>query len=82
MRVEIPRDYSGNSRGFAIVLMETLEDAQKACQSLNGYEWMGRPLEIRADRTFPGNAGGPPSRPGKRFVGNSEDAGQYTHLSI
>lgn len=30
VRVELPRDYSGNSRGFAIVLMETLEDAQKA----------------------------------------------------
>lgn len=66
MRVEIPTDYQGRSKGFASVLLETIEDAQKAYMALNGYEWNGRRMDVRQDRSFTENGARTSSPP--KFV--------------
>lgn len=46
--VNIIKDkYSGQSRGFAFVEMGTDEEAQKAIQSLNGYNLEGRNIVVK-----------------------------------
>ncbi|KAF9093478.1 hypothetical protein BGX23_003299 [Mortierella sp. AD031] len=42
----------GRSKGHGIVLFATSEDADKAQDMFNGYEWHGRPLEVREDRSI------------------------------
>ncbi|KAF9914904.1 hypothetical protein BX616_007344, partial [Lobosporangium transversale] len=48
--VMIGRD--GRSKGHGIVLYATIEDAKKAQEMFNGYEWHGRLLEVREDRSI------------------------------
>jgi len=38
--------YTGNSRGFAFVEMETSEEAQKAISTCNGKELKGKVLKV------------------------------------
>lgn len=38
------------SRGYGTVLLATSEDAGRAIDMLNGYEWQTRVLEVRVDR--------------------------------
>ena len=50
VRVEIFQTYYHRSKGTGVVQFETSEEAQRAIEMFNGYEWMGRPLEVRVDR--------------------------------
>jgi cold-inducible RNA-binding protein len=46
--VNIIKDkYSGQSRGFAFVEMNTEEEAQKAIQALNNYNFEGRNIIVK-----------------------------------
>lgn len=42
--------YSGRSKGFGFVEMSTMEEAQKAIDTLNGYELDGRKLNVSEAR--------------------------------
>jgi len=42
--------FTGMSRGFAFVQMETTEDAQKAIEELNGHELEGRTIVVNQAR--------------------------------
>lgn len=42
----------GRSKGTGVVLYETSADASNAISRLNGYEFHGRPLEVRLDKYF------------------------------
>jgi RNA recognition motif-containing protein len=48
--VVITDKYSGRSKGFGFVEMSTLEEAQKAIDTLNGYELDGRKLNVSEAR--------------------------------
>jgi RNA recognition motif-containing protein len=54
---------TGRSRGFGFVEMSTDEEAEKAVQQFNGYDFQGRALNVNEARErVPGGGGGP--RPG------------------
>lgn len=40
----------GRPKGSGIVAFESPDDARNAIQQFNGYDWQGRPLEVREDR--------------------------------
>lgn len=42
--------YSGRSKGFGFVEMSTMEEAQKAIDTLNGYELDGRKINVSEAR--------------------------------
>ncbi|KAK9320430.1 hypothetical protein V1517DRAFT_209316 [Lipomyces orientalis] len=50
VRVDIINNTEGQSRGFAIAIFETEEDAQHAIDVFNGVEFEGRILTVRLDR--------------------------------
>ncbi len=52
---------TGRSRGFGFVEMSTDEEAEKAVQQFNGYEFQGRALNVNEarERTPGGGGGGP-----------------------
>ncbi|KAJ1567303.1 hypothetical protein HK405_006441 [Cladochytrium tenue] len=52
IRADIPTDYQGRSKGFGTVVMATVEEARKGVSLYNGFEWQGRRLEVREDRTY------------------------------
>ncbi|KAG0257682.1 hypothetical protein BG011_003843 [Mortierella polycephala] len=52
LRANVMQTRDGRSKGHGIVLFQTLEDAKKAEEMFNGYEWHGRPLEVREDRSI------------------------------
>ena len=62
--VHIPLDrMSGRPRGFAFVTMSTQEEAQEATESLNGSQFLGRPMTVnearaREERRPPRSGGG------------------------
>jgi RNA recognition motif-containing protein len=64
--VSVMRDQmTGRARGFAFVEMSTDEEAQKAIQELNEFQFGGRNLtvnEARPKAARPGGAGGPSHR--------------------
>lgn len=48
----------GRSKGTGVVLFESSIDAENAITKLNGYEFNGRPLEVRLDKFYkPGSSG-------------------------
>lgn len=51
-RADILIGLDGRPKGSGIVAFETAQDAQEAITKFNGYEWHGRPLEVREDRFF------------------------------
>ena len=68
---------TNRSKGFGFVEMSTDEEAQKAIEMFDGYEWEGRVLSVRFSEPKPegesagggfrgGNGGG-----GRDFGGNS-----------
>ncbi len=68
-RVYIPTDpETGKMRGFGFVEMETDEEEEKAIETLDGAEWMGR--EMRVNKAKPreerGNSGGGGRRNSRR----------------
>ncbi|KAF9289094.1 hypothetical protein BGZ68_010049 [Mortierella alpina] len=48
-RANVMLGRDGRSKGHGIVLFATVEDATKAQEMFNAYEWHGRPLEVRED---------------------------------
>jgi RNA recognition motif-containing protein len=48
--------FDGRPKGSGIVAFESADDARNAIQQFNGYDWQGRPLEVREDR-YAGGAG-------------------------
>ena len=46
-RVQLPTDReTGRPRGFGFVEMETEEEEEKAIETLDGAEWMGREIKV------------------------------------
>ena len=66
--IVLDRD-TGQSRGFAFVLMATAEDAERAKKQLDGTDLKGRRLRVdeandqSSGRTAPGGAGRGPGGP-------------------
>ena len=59
--VFLPMDReSGRPRGFAFVEFTSDEDAAKAIEKFNGYEFSGRPLRVNAAEDRPRSGGRPP----------------------
>jgi RNA recognition motif-containing protein len=50
IRADIHTSYDGRPRGSGTVIFETPEAAQSAISQFSGYEWHGRPIEVREDR--------------------------------
>jgi len=50
--------FTGAPRGFGFVQMENNEDAQKAIEELNGYEFEGRQLTVNQAREREQRGGG------------------------
>ena len=61
--------YSGRSRGFAFVEMDTDASADKAIQALNGKPFQERDLVVNVARPMKKSGGGPP-RDGGGFKRN------------
>ncbi|OJJ02537.1 hypothetical protein ASPVEDRAFT_133475 [Aspergillus versicolor CBS 583.65] len=57
IRADVHTDASGRPKGSGIVAFESPDDARNAIQQFNGYDWQGRPLEVREDR-FAGSGPG------------------------
>ncbi len=78
-RTDVAMNQLGKSRGFGIVVVSTAAEAQRVIESLRGYEFQGRSLEVREDRNAPGGAGS-----GTGFTGNVRSGsinGEYRLLS-
>ncbi len=77
--VELIADkFTGRSRGFAFVSMETAEDAQKAIEGLNGHGLDGRNLtvnEARPKEDRPQRSGGFGGGERRSFGGGSGGGG-------
>jgi RNA recognition motif-containing protein len=83
--------FSGQSRGFGFVEMNTAEEAQNAISQLNGRELDGRRITVeisnpQAPRTGggggggrPGGGGGRPGGGGGRGPGGGGREGGYAH---
>ncbi len=68
--VFLPMDReSGRPRGFAFVEFTSEEDAAKAIEKFNGYEFSGRPLRVNAAEDRPRAGGGRPSGGGGGYRG-------------
>ncbi|KAJ3325322.1 hypothetical protein HDV06_004181 [Boothiomyces sp. JEL0866] len=50
VRADIINDRDGRSRGMGVVVFETEEEAKKAIDSFDQYEWDGRRIEVREDK--------------------------------
>jgi RNA recognition motif-containing protein len=48
-RSEVAEGNDGRKRGFGIIRYRTAREAMNAIETLNGVEFMGRPLEVRLD---------------------------------
>jgi RNA recognition motif-containing protein len=51
-RSDIPSDGHKKSKGFGLVVMQTVEEAQAAQEMFHNYEWNGRVLDVRANKNF------------------------------
>ncbi|KAJ3513904.1 hypothetical protein NMY22_g14903 [Coprinellus aureogranulatus] len=50
LRADVSLGADNRSRGYGTVLLATAEDAGRAIDMFNGYEWQARMLEVRVDR--------------------------------
>lgn len=72
-RVHLPTDReTGRKRGFGFVEMESEAEEDKAIETLDGAEWMGRELKVnkarpRENRSSFGGGGGGGGRRNDRF---------------
>ncbi len=70
--------FTGRSRGFAFVTMDSREDAEKAIQQFNGQSFQGRPLVVNEARPMddrPPRSGGAGSSGGHRGGGGNRGCG-------
>ncbi|KAL9087259.1 MAG: hypothetical protein Q9165_006753 [Trypethelium subeluteriae] len=58
IRADVHVAPDGRPKGSGIVAFESPEDARNAIMQFNGYEWQGRPLEVREDRFAAPSFGG------------------------
>ncbi|HAC62602.1 MAG TPA: RNA-binding protein [Cyanothece sp. UBA12306] len=66
-RVYVPTDRdTGRMRGFAFVEMNSVSEEEKAIETLDGAEWMGRTLKVNKarEREQRGGSGGGRGRGG------------------
>lgn len=55
-RVNVPMDReTGRMRGFAFVEMDEETDEEKAIETLDGAEWMGRTMKVNKAKPRTGN---------------------------
>ncbi|KAL5354130.1 g-strand binding protein [Pseudogymnoascus australis] len=73
IRADVHIGPDGRPKGSGIVAFESPNDARNAIQQFNGYDWQGRPLEVREDR-FGGGFGG---RGGAPFAGRGGFGGGF-----
>ncbi|KAJ8516753.1 hypothetical protein ONZ45_g5968 [Pleurotus djamor] len=79
LRADVSLGPDNRSRGFGTVLLATAEDAGRAVDMYNGYEWQTRVLEVRPDRsanvggTMPGgsNLGLPLGMSGREYISSA-----------
>jgi len=57
IRADVHVGPDGRPKGSGIVAFESADDARNAIAQFNGYDWQGRPLEVREDR-FAGSGQG------------------------
>ncbi|KAJ5440828.1 Nucleotide-binding alpha-beta plait [Penicillium cf. griseofulvum] len=57
IRADVHTDPTGRPKGSGIVAFESPDDARNAIAQFNGYDWQGRPLEVREDRFAGGGPG-------------------------
>ncbi|EJC99311.1 RNA-binding domain-containing protein [Fomitiporia mediterranea MF3/22] len=50
LRADVSLSPDNRSRGYGTVLLASAEDAGRAVDMFNGYNWQGRVLEVRLDR--------------------------------
>ena len=50
LKAEVIYGEGGRSRGYAIVSFNNPQDAERAVQGLNGYEFEGRAIQARLDK--------------------------------
>lgn len=50
IRADVALGQDGRSRGFGTVVFATEQDAERAVQLFNGYEYNGRPLKVNYDK--------------------------------
>ncbi|KAF9500798.1 RNA-binding domain-containing protein [Pleurotus eryngii] len=55
LRADVSLGPDNRSRGYGTVLLATAEDAGRAVDMYNGYDWQTRVLEVRPDRLPAGN---------------------------
>ncbi|RKP14417.1 hypothetical protein BJ684DRAFT_236, partial [Piptocephalis cylindrospora] len=69
LRANIMYGRDGRSRGYGTVLYASAEEAANAIQRLNGFEWYGRRMEVREDRSIVDVQG--PSPAPQSFTGDA-----------
>ncbi|TFK21619.1 hypothetical protein FA15DRAFT_72863 [Coprinopsis marcescibilis] len=92
LRADVSLGPDNRSRGYGTVLLGTAEDAGRAIDLFNGYEWQTRVLEVRVDRVgrigagsmgvgyeTPGMSGssGAPGMMGMNVTGYTGGGGMY-----
>lgn len=76
--VFLPTDReSGRPRGFAFVEYASEEDAAKAIEKFNGYQFSGRALRVNAAEDRPRGAGGGGGFKPRGFSGGAGGGGGY-----
>lgn len=51
LRADVSLTPDNRSRGFGTVLLATEDDARRACDMFKGFNWQGRTLDVRIDRS-------------------------------
>jgi RNA recognition motif-containing protein len=51
-RADVPLDAQKRSKGFGLVVMQTVEQALQAQEMFHNFEWNGRFLDVRQDKNF------------------------------
>jgi len=69
--------FTGQSKGFGFVEMESADDAQKAIEGVNGQQMGGRTLIVNNARPPQEREGGGGGGERRRFGGNREERGGF-----
>jgi hypothetical protein len=77
VRADINIGHDGRPKGSGIVVFATPEDAQNAINMYNGFDWNGRPIEVREDRFASGAHGGFQGGPQGGFAAHPGFQGGY-----